>query len=66
MGKTALVGLGRHDPDIVGQRARDPLQRSKAFGVNAVVIRKQDAHRLRPPVRSWSIRPYKAAKRPES
>lgn len=66
MGKAALVRLGRDDPDIVRERARDPLQRGEPFGMNAVIIRKQDAHRLRPPVRSSSIHPYKAAKRPES
>ena len=45
MGGAALVGLGRHHPDIVAERPGDPLQRLNAHGVDAVVVADQDARR---------------------
>src|SRR5476649_800695 len=44
MRHAGLVGLRRHDPYVVGQRARDFLAGFKARRMNAVIIGDQDAH----------------------
>ncbi len=41
-----LVELGRHHPDVVGQRARDLGADVETGRVDAVVIGDQDAHAL--------------------
>ncbi len=52
----ALIRFGRHDPDVVGKLARNRLERREPGGVNAVVVRAEDAHqdfgsrRVRPPM----------------
>ena len=57
MREAGLVVLRRHHPDIVGERARDALQRRQALGVDAVVIGQQDAHRRRPHFASIFVSP---------
>ena len=44
MRHAGLVGLRRHDPDLVGQRARDFLAGFEARRVDAVVIGDEDTH----------------------
>jgi len=55
VGKTALVRLGRHDPDIVGKGAGDTLEDREALGVDAVVIGQENAHRYPCPQAAFSI-----------
>ncbi|ODR98941.1 hypothetical protein AUC68_07195 [Methyloceanibacter methanicus] len=53
MGRTAIVGLGRDDPDIVGDVRRDLLQHVEPGRFDAIVIGDQDAHFLE----SFPVRP---------
>ena len=39
-----LLRFRRDDPDVVGNLARDALERVEAFGVDAVVIGQKNAH----------------------
>jgi hypothetical protein len=39
-----LVGLGRHDPDVVGELLRDLAQSVQAGRVDTVVVGEEDAH----------------------
>jgi len=54
-----LVGLRRDDPHLVGEFSRDPLQDREAFGVDAVIVGQENAHRFRA-VRSFRARPCTA------
>ena len=45
MGDARLVVFRRDHPDVVGKLARDLLAHVEPFGVDAVVVGDQDAHR---------------------
>jgi hypothetical protein len=67
MADRALLGLGRHHPDVLGERARDLLERLEAGGVDTVVVGDEDAgareierrveHQRPPPPGSMTSRP---------
>ena len=44
MRDAGLIELGRHHPDVVGQRSRDLLDNLQAGGMNAVVIGAENSH----------------------
>jgi hypothetical protein len=48
---TGLVELRRHDPDIVGEGARDLLNHLQARGMDAVVIGAENSHPAESPFR---------------
>ena len=46
MGKTALVGFRRDDPDVVGKRARDAFENREPLRMDTVIIGQKNAHQV--------------------
>jgi hypothetical protein len=44
VGSTAVIGLWRDDPDIIGQVGRDFLEDIESRGFNAIIVGNEDAH----------------------
>jgi hypothetical protein len=44
MRHAGLIGLGRNNDNVIGDRARNTLEHIQALGMNAIVIGDQNAH----------------------
>jgi hypothetical protein len=60
MRKAALVRFRRHHPDVVGERAGNPLENGKALGMDAIVIGQQNSH-LNPCRKTRLNRPFRSS-----
>ena len=56
MRSAAIVGLRRHDPNIVGDVGGDLLEYGNAAGADAVVVGDENAHGCRIPSRTCEPR----------